>query len=87
MCAERGTPRSLRLPTIPYSLTFMWWRTRTDKVCCYALSRVGRVRHQTNARIFYSLFLQHLAVMQGKLFQQKRNVCMYKCMCVLAIPA
>lgn len=28
------------------------------------------------------LFLQHLSVMQGKLFQQKRNVCMYKCMCV-----
>lgn len=57
MCAERGTPRSLRLPTIPYSLTFMWWRTRTDKVCCYAFSRVGRVRHQTNARNLYSLSL------------------------------
>lgn len=77
--AERGTPRSLRLH-IAYPLTFMWWRTRTIKVCCYAFSRVGRVRHQKNARNFYSLSLFSICPSCIASFSSRSViVCMYKC--------
>lgn len=87
MCAERGTPRSLRLPTIPYSLTFMWWRTRTDKVCCYAFSRVGRVRHQTNARNFYSFSFFSICPSCRASFSSRSVMCVCTSVCVLAIPS
>lgn len=87
MCAERGTPRSLRLPTIPYSLTFMWWRTRTDKVCCYAFSRVGRGRHQTNARNFFSFSFFSICPSCRASFSSRSVMCVCTSVCVLAIPA